>query len=290
MERSLGQVLELAKSRNELIPKLLGREEPYMRRDPDKVRMVDKLVSPRVKSLEVEGEDNLVQAIGLAQRHRLMVVFNHIDSLDTVLIRMALTQSGFEGFEDRFTYFSRLQIFEDPELMEFTGVDNNLPVVTPYDLEDLKVVTNEAKAKIGKKDLELLAAYERNVNTLNRDTQQRGWVLSNPQSEQVSRVLALFPEAEFQKQGIIRAPRGVSALVSRREGEQYILPIMVDGHQREQASNINFILRVGRAFDSSTAWVKGSETHPIDRVMASILKLNPSLVNPDYRDFYLPLL
>src|SRR3989344_4431232 len=281
MERTRDLVVASAAFRSSYIPTLIETGGFYVPQDQAKTDETIKRAADRVSRIEVRGIENLVEAQQLARKYRLTVTGNHTNEWDTVVTKIALRNVGQKEFGDRLTYYGGLQIYEREELRMMVGTDNLLYVVSPSDMAEIDEAKAEAEEIGDIEALFVLATCDGYQRALNNATKEKSKTLFVPGSQ--SNICAFYPETEYQRQGgITRAPANVSALFSRRERQEYILPVMVFGHEEiEGGGKIDLTVLFGKPYDSVLAWRNRPEGfHAVDLIMGSVASLYPERINP----------
>ncbi len=293
---NIGGLVERARGDSAAIDIMIKNKKVYIPQDPQKTQEFRDFVRPHLGSVTVFGEKNLEIAQDLAENHRLTVVGHHINPLDTILTKIGLGQVGFGELADRFTYLARFQMPADPVFKPWIGVDHVLHIAKSSDIEQMEEAINLVEPE-DKPVIEECLGLKKRINGIAFSLYLRQ--LSLPKHGRKRHILGVFPEAEYQLNGgIVRAPTEVSRIFSDKEGE-YILPILVVGHERwgdvieKQVLDCVVDVRVlaGKPFASSLVWKYSSDTvTPVDLVMASLVRLDPSYVSPKDAHFYTPLI
>lgn len=297
MSAELVPLLDLATSRNVLIQGLLKDGSFYTPMNPQTTQMARSELGIFFADFTLEGVGNLVHARELAVTNKVTIVGNHINPGDTIARRLTLELAGYGDIVDRAVYLAELKWYEDKNLRKWIGADHTIYVIPPQDLDDIKALKLE---DLPESFREILVEYRAQSSLLNKAAQAKLAELTEGRDGEERKFLTLYPEADFQRDGFIRrAPVGISILFSRRDGE-FILPILTTGPEkltsltepmkRSERPGVHVI--VGEPFPSYQVWVDGlkGEVKPVDRVMASIVRLNESYIHPEYLKLYRPLI
>ena len=295
---AIDRLVELARFRNELIPQMLADGTFYTPVNPDKTQESRERFGEFFSGFVVEGSHNLEAVRGLLATNQFIFAGNHIKELDIIARKIALEATGFKHLTDNTVYPVELKWAEDPLLKYWMDADHTVYTIPPNDLRDL----DEGLKSEGlyESDLVILRQYKTNCNNLTRAAVAKLGELRRAEDGDGPKILGLYPETDFQRDGYIRrAPAGVSMLFSRHEGE-YTVPILTTGPElltsltepMEVSQRPQVRVRVGNRYPSKEVWDKRQKevVEPVDLVMASIAKLDSSRIHPNFISFYAPLI
>lgn len=291
---SIDRLVELASSRNELIPQMLADGTFYTPVNPDKTQESRERLGRFFSGFSVEGSHNLEPVAGLLNTSQFIFAGNHINELDIIARKIALEATGFKHLTDNTVYPVELKWAESPELKYWMDADHTVYTIPPQDFWTLNVgLTTEG---LSEAEVAILQQYKTNCNNLTRAAGAKLAELRKGEGVDGPKILGLYPETDFQRDGYIRrAPAAVSRVFSRHEGE-YTVPILTTGPElltsltepMEVSLRPHVRVIVGNRYPSKEVWdnrQKGA-VEPVDLVMTSIAKLDPSRIHPDFRSFY----
>jgi hypothetical protein len=296
---ALQEQVELAMSRNILIPGLKKRGQVFIPMNDAKTQMARKFAKQYFSGYILEGGENVAEAEGLIREgNEVVVAGNHIKEWDPMGRRLALEGAGFGKFANVLTYPANLGWFEDPRLSKFIGADCFVAVIPPQEKIELGLALIEAQSRGLTEAASILETCFSNYESLNFDA--HSFILKEmPQRLRTANplVLALYPETEFMRDGLARRAKPEIAALFRNK---YVLPMMMTGQETlpddltppKENERPEVILRVGKPYLSAPLF-QVSRRGVGDLVMTSILRLEPSFesdrpryIHPDQVKFY----
>lgn len=292
--------IELARSRNELIPSLINEKRVYTPADPDKASLATRLCNVFISGLEVLGTGYLEEASRLVDAgKKLAVVSNHQSDADHTIRRYICEKLGFKELSDTFFFLGGLKMIERKSIQRLMPAENTVFVLTPADARNL--VTAYRWLKKGQLDpaqAGIVETYIKNCKALSEASSA-----AIGERIKVGETLFFYPEGtrtRDEQSRIQRAPKDVAKLLPQDE-DTYVLPIMADGTAKIMTLEDKFNpdrtrlkMVIGRPYpareifevDIKGVCLNGSPATPADVVMARLGILMPELIPADSAGFY----
>lgn len=289
------RTVEIARTRNVLIPALIESGRNYQPVNPRAKSFVDRLVWAYVIDFVPGTLDtlaNLAKAAEVSQKQQLIITPNHLTDGDHPVIETAFDRFGFpELTTPRTVYPAGLKMIERGHIRFLSGAVTKVLIPTDTDIEAI----NQALKASGltEQQREVLESCSEHYTKLKRRA-----LVKIGQLQRSGGITVVYPEGTRSRNGFLRqAPDRIEAYFKTG----VVLPVAHEGVEQmlppEKYPRVwrRFVARVaaGEPYDVSQLWtveiseiIAGLGLSRIDVVMAQIAKLNWDRVDPKLQSRY----